>query len=140
MSATITATEFKTFFDRGQFTYGITLPDIRDKDIDEAIAEAQAIFNEDIYPNEDTAKQALYYLTAHFLLLDIDSSNSGGQSNFIQSSRSANGISESLTIPEWMLNGDYALYVTTFYGQKFLMLSKPYLDGVIFSVTGGTRY
>ena len=99
MSCTITATEFKSFFDRGQWTYSANLPDVRDKDIDEAIAEAQAVFNEGIYPDETTCKQVLYYLTAHFLQTDLDGFESGGLTKLLQSSRSADGISESLSIP-----------------------------------------
>ena len=136
----ITIAEFKSFFDRGQFAYGDCPPDeIRDKDIEEAIEESSLTFNENLYPDEVTRNKAQLYLSAHYLLLDTEASMSGGQANFIQSSRSANGISESLVIPEWMKEGDFSLFSTTFYGQKFLMLSKPYLDGAVFSVQGGTR-
>lgn len=138
MSCTITAEEFKTYFDRGQFTYGVDLPAVRDKDIDSAIAEAQATFNENLYPDEATCKQALYYLTAHFLQNDVDSSFSNGQPTFIQNSRSADGISESVNIPEWMNEGAFAFYATTYYGQKYLILSKPYIDGAVFVVGGAT--
>lgn len=138
MSCTITAAEFKDYFDRGQFDYGTDPPAIRDKDIDSAIAEAQAVFNGDLYPDEETCKQALYYLTAHFLQKDFEAVESGGQPSFIQSSRSADGISESLSIPDWMNQGEFAFYATTYYGQKWLMLSKPYLDGAVFTVYGAT--
>ena len=137
---TITATEFKAYFDRGQFTYDTTLPAVRDKDIDAAIAEAEAVFNHDIYPTEDIEEIALLYLTAHFLQNDIDAGDAGGQSVYNQNSRSADGISESKQIPEWMTSGDFALYTTTYYGQKWLTLTKPYLDGAVFTVPGGTHF
>jgi hypothetical protein len=140
MSCTISATEFKTYFDRGQFSYGAAIPDIRDKDINSAISEALAVFNGDLYPTEDTCKQALYYLTAHFLQSDIDAADSGGQGQFLQNSRSADGISESVNIPEWILKGELAIYATTYYGLKWLLLSKPYMDGAVYSVQGGTRF
>lgn len=143
MSCTITATEFKAYFDRGQFLYGSTVPyaypEVRDEDIDSAIAEALAVFNGGLFPDDDTCKQALYYLTAHFVQKDLDVIESGGQSSFNQSSRSADGISESLSIPEWMNEGEFAFYATTYYGQKYLILAKPYLDGAVFSVPGGTQ-
>jgi len=139
MSCTITATEFKDYFDRGQFTYSETLPDVRDKDIDQAIAEAVATFNENLFPDEATCKQALLYLTAHFLTNDLDAADSGGQAAFNQASRSADGISESLVVPEWMTSGDYALYSTTYYGQKYIMLAKPYIDGAVYVVGGATQ-
>jgi hypothetical protein len=138
MTCTITAEEFKTYFDRGQFTYGSAIPAIRDKDIDSAIAEALAVFNTGLWPNEETCKLALSYLTAHFVQLDLDVVSSNGQPKFNQSSRSADGISESLSIPEWMSEGEFAFYSTTYYGQKYLVLAKPYLDGAVFVVNGGT--
>lgn len=134
----ITVEEFKTFFDRGQFTYSETLPDIRDKDITNAISEKDAILNDGIYPDDETLKLAEYYLTAHFLTLDTEASESGGQPSFNQTGRSADGISESLQIPEWMNDGEFAFYATTYYGQKWLMLTKPYLGGAVYTVLGAT--
>lgn len=145
MSCTITATNFKDQFDRGQFAFGQDIPAIRDKDIDNAIAEASAVFNCDLYPVDPDAsdpdhvcKLALNYLTAHFLTLDTEAVDSGGQSKFNQTSRSADGISEGLSIPEWMNEGEFAIYSTTYYGQKFIMLSKPYMDGAVYTVSGAT--
>jgi len=138
MSCTITATEFKDYFDRGQFDYGAAVPQIRDKDIDQAIAEAVATFNGDLFPTDSECKQALYYLTAHYLTNDIEAADSGGQPSFVQSSRSADGISESVSIPEWMNTGEFAFYATTYYGQKYLMLVKPYIDGAVYVVGGAT--
>ncbi len=143
MSCTITATEFKAYFDRDQFLYGSTAPyeypEVRDKDIDSAIAEAQAVFNGDIYPDEATCKQALYYLTAHFVQRDLDEIDSGGQAQYQQTSRSADGISESVSIPDWVLQSELAIYATTSYGLKWLMLTKPYMDGAVFVVCGRTQ-
>lgn len=138
MACTITPAEFKDYFDRGEFTYGVNPPDIRDKDITRAIDEAEAVFNPGLFPDEDTCKQALYYLTAHFLQKDLEAVASKGQPTFNQSSRSAGGISESLEIPEWMKEGEFAFYTTTYYGQKYLILAKPYLDGAVFAVSGAT--
>lgn len=138
MSCTITAEEFKDFFDRGQFGYGTDVPAIRDKDIDAAIAEAQAVFNGGLFPDEARCKQALLYLTAHFLQLDTDAADTGGQSKFIQTSRSADGLSEALSIPDWMQQGEFAMYATTYYGQKYLLLVNQYLGGAVYVVGGGT--
>jgi len=142
MTCTITATEFKAYFDRGQFLYGSTVPyeypEVRDGDIDSAIAEASAVFNSGLFPDDATCKQALSYLTAHFLQLDLDAVVSGGQAKFNQSSRSADGVSESLSIPEWMNEGEFAFYSTTYFGQKYLILVKPFLDGAVYAVGGAT--
>ena len=144
MSCTITFAEFKLFFDRGQFLYGATVPyafpEVRDADITKAIAEASAIFNGGLYPvDTGICEQALNYLTAHFVQLDLETIESGGQTKLLQTSRSADGISEGLSIPEWMNQGEFAFYATTYYGQKYLILSKPYLDGAVFSVAGATQ-
>jgi hypothetical protein len=135
---TITAADFKDKFDRGQWTYGDDLPAVRDKDIDEAISEAEAVFNHDLYPTEIVEENALLYLTAHFLQNDLDMFESGGQPKYAQSSRAADGVSESLSIPDWMLQDTFAMFATTGYGQKYLLLSKPYLDGAVFVVSGAT--
>lgn len=136
---TIDATQFKNYFDRGDFTYGTDLPDIRDSDIDKAIAEMEATVNQDIYPTEATCQQAKLYLTAHFLFRDTDASTSRGQSSFNQTSRSADGISEGVQIPTWMNEGEFGFYTNTYYGQKWAMLTKPYIDGAVYSIMGATR-
>lgn len=136
---TITAADFKAYFSRGQFAYGETLPAVRDEDIDQAIAEASGVFNFGLYPNDTVAAQALEYLTAHFLQGMLDATDSGGQAEGIQSSRGAGGVSESIAVPPWMLEGDLALYATTFYGRRWLIITKPYADGAVFSVGGQTN-
>jgi hypothetical protein len=137
----LAAADFKDFFDRGQFAYGTDVPSVRDKDIDQAIGAAEAVFNFDLYPPDrpEVSEHAFLYLTAHFLATDLDAADSGGQTRFLQESRSADGLSESLAIPDWMNAGEFAFYATTYYGQKFLILSKPYLDGVVLIAHGGTQ-
>lgn len=135
---TVTPDSFKTYFARGQFTYGDTLPSVLDADIQNAIDEASGVFNFGLYPNDTVGTQALLYLTAHFLQETLDIGNSQGQPSATQTARSAGGISESLAVPEWMLEGVFALYATTGYGRRFLTISKPYLDGAVFPVGGQT--
>ena len=137
---TVTLASFKTKFARN-FTFGSAVPDIMDADITNAIAEKDAVFNFELYPTDKPAIGTLaeHYLTAHFLATDVDAADSGGQSRLLQTSRSADGVSESLDLPDWMKQGEFAFYATTYYGQKWLILSKPYLDGAVFSVEGGTQ-
>lgn len=130
---------FKTLFSRGQFDYGETLPEIRDADITAALAEANAVFNLSIYPTADLADLALSYLTAHYLATDVDAADSGGQTRLIQNSRSVDGVSESLEVPDWMKVGEFAFYASTYYGQKWIMLTMPYLGGAVYSVEGATN-
>lgn len=135
----ITAADFKGYFGRGQFTYGTVLPAVLDADIDQAIADASAIFNFGLYPTDAIGNRALGFLSAHFLQTDLDSSDSHGQAEGIQSSRSANGISESVAVPPWMLEGEYAMYATTTYGRRWMLMTLQYLGGAVFSVGGGTQ-
>jgi hypothetical protein len=137
-----TIAEFKTKFDRGQFTYSEELPDARDKDITDAYNEAVLTINGDLYPSDNSytiGKTALLYLTAHFLCKNINGTDSEGQSDFMQSSRSVGSISEALVIPAWMQEGIFALFSTTSYGIQFLTISKPYLDGAVYTIEGGTN-
>jgi hypothetical protein len=135
---TITVADFKAYFSRGQFAYGTVLPAVLDADITKAIAEASGVFNFGLYPTDAIGIQALEYLTAHFLQGTLDATDSQGQAEGIQSARSAGGISESLAIAPWMLEGEYALYATTFYGRRWLTISKPYADGAVFAIGGAT--
>lgn len=142
LSFSNTVTEFKTKFDRGQFTYSENLPDARDKDIEDAYNEAILIINGDLYPSDNSyviGKTALLYLTAHFLCKIINGTDSEGQSDFMQSSRSVGSISESLVVPAWMQEGMFALLSTTSYGIQFLTITKPYLDGYVGILEGGTN-
>jgi hypothetical protein len=134
----VSVASFKTLFSRGQFEYGTDVPDIRDADIENALIEANAVFNPDIYPTDDIRDLALSYLTAHFLTTDVDAADSGGQSRYNQTSRSVDGVSESVEIPDWMKEAEFAFYSTTYYGQKWLMLTKPYIDGAVYVIEGGT--
>jgi len=137
----ITATfeEFKTKFDR-DFTFSETLPDIRESDFDNALEDALAVFNQDLIPVVTANKNALLNLIAHFLTLNIDTSDTGAQSKFLQSSRSVGSISESLQIPSWISDNEvFSFFATTAYGIKYLIFSKPYLDGAIFTAEGATQ-
>lgn len=135
---TVTVSDFKSLFDRGQFTYGEIAPDVRDKDITEAISEMEAVYNSDLVSDENICTKARLYLAAHYLVLDLENENSGGQPVYQQISRSADGLSETVHLPTWLRQGDAAFYATTSYGQKFLSLIKPYIDGAVYSVSGAT--
>ena len=135
----LTVAIFKAYFARGQFSYGPVVPSVTDNDIQNAINEAWAVFNAGLYPDDATMLLALEYLTAHFLQGMLDLTDSGGQTQLLQTSRSAVGVSESLSIPEWMNQGEFAFYATTAYGQRWLIISKPFLGGAVFSIGGATQ-
>ncbi len=116
-------TEFKDYFNRGQFTYGTDPGTVRDVDIASAISEMQAVINVDLYPVPTTLLLIKLYLTAHFLFSDLKAINSQGKPSFVLSSRSADGISITAQVPDRMNAGKNDFYSTSYYGQKFLALS-----------------
>lgn len=139
MAGTVTIASFKAQFPR--LTYGSDASAIMDDDITKAIAEKDSVFNFDLYPVDrpEIGTLAEHYLTAHFVATDIDAAESGGQTRLLQTSRSADGVSESVDIPDWMKQGEFSFYASTYYGQKWLILTKPYLGGAVFAIAGGTN-
>jgi hypothetical protein len=134
----VTVAAFKSYFDRGQFSFGNTAPQIRDKDIEQAFGEAMPLFNENIYPDDNTKALAYLYLAAHFVASDADAAETGGMASAgVQTSRSADGVSESLQIPDWII-GDpmFSQLCTTYFGRKYVLIASQYVVGVV-SVVGG---
>ena len=132
--------EFKDYFDRGQFTYGAGLPSIRDKDIAAAVGEATPLFNPSLYPDDNTRNLMFMYLVAHFVVSDFNAAESGGiGSAGFQTSRSADSVSESVQIPEWITNDPtLSQLCTTYYGRKYVLMASQYVSAVVQVVGGGT--
>lgn len=108
----------------------------QDSDILNAMAEANVNFNEGLFPNEETAKLVFMYLVAHYLTVDFRNALGSNQIG-ITTSRSVGSVSESYTVPNWILNNaGLAPYATTGYGIKYCSLIRPYMVGNIFVVKG----
>ncbi len=108
----------------------------QDSDILNAMAEANVNFNEGLFPSETTAKLVFMYLVAHYLTVDFNNALGSGIIG-IATSRSVGSVSESYTIPNWILNNaGLAPYATTGYGIKYATLIRPYLVGNFFIVKG----
>ena len=108
----------------------------QDPDILNAMAEANVNFNEGLFPNEVTAKLVFMYLVAHYLTVDFNNALGSGIIG-IATSRSVGSVSESYSIPNWILNNaGLAPYATTGYGIKYATLIRPYLVGNFFIVKG----
>lgn len=114
---------------------------ILDQDITNAFSEAQALFNEGLWPDNQTITLAYLYLTAHYLVNDLraasQSLNSTG--SFPVTSRTVGSMSESYLVPD--MYKDYpqlAFLTTTSYGMKYLSMLLPNLVGNIVAVDGGT--
>lgn len=143
----ITVAEFKDCFDR-DFTFGTSIADVRDKDIERALNEGVGLFNSDLWDTVDQKKAAYQYLAAHFLVINIKAAggvkktgrgiNSTG--SFPLSNKSAGPLSVGYAIPNDLAdNPILAQFNKTEYGQKYLMLLQPQLVGYMDTVEGGTN-
>lgn len=121
---------------------GNTTDYILDSDITKAFGQARINFNEELFGDIHTITVAYLWLTAFYLVIDIQASTSGLASSFqgFTSSKSVGDVSESYSIPQWMMNSPiFGYYYNNAYGRKYLSLLAPYCVGnVIYSIGGTT--
>lgn len=154
MDATdITVTDFKTWFTR-DFKYqsplgmsgpisDCTIDYVTDTDITKAMTEADINFNFGLFGDDTSAQVCFLYLTAHYLVNDLQTAVDGvhGAGYFAVASRSVGSVSESYAIPEWMTSDPVlGAFATTRYGQKYLSLIKPMLLGNVQVYAGSTTF
>lgn len=143
----ITVEEFKAYFDRDfPFlpieTVEDTLDYVRDKDIEKAMGEAWLNFNSGLFGHKEDRALAFQYLTAHYLVTDLNNSAQGANGSFggFMSNKSVGNVSVGYNLPQWILdNPMYSLLARTNYGAKYLALIIPLLVGQVFTVAGTTR-
>lgn len=114
---------------------------VTDSDIERAFKEAQCVFNQSLWQDDDCLEQGYLYLTAHYLVMDLKNSTQGLNSSGDNpiSSRSVGNVSEGYSVPEWVTKDPILVYYTkTGYGQKYLSLVLPNLMGNVASVAGAT--
>ncbi len=115
---------------------------VLDADITKAFTEAQATFNQALFDNDADIQLAYLYMTAHYLVMDIQASLQGLQSSgsFTVNSRTVGSVSESYGVPDSFTNDpQFAYWVKTQYGMKYLSLIQNRLIGAVFTVDGGTN-
>ena len=134
--------DFKNFFVR-DFPFGDDPDeDVLDVDISKAQVEAKFNFNDGLFSSQEFFDLGFNYLTAHYLVMDLRASSQGiaGQWSWNQTGRSVGSVSESIQIPQQILdNPNYSFLTKTNYGAKFLSLILPQLIGQVFVVCGSTR-
>ena len=115
---------------------------VLDEDILKAFDEASLIFNETLFgESEEDKKLAFLYLTAHYVVTDLDnaqkSMNTGSTGSI--ASRSVGNVSESYNIPKWMVENEIlAPLANTSYGRKYFSIVSPRLIAPTFAVKGAT--
>lgn len=133
-----TTAEDWAFFSDKQENY------ILDADITKAFIEAKISFNEALIVDAGdcvNVKHAFYYLTAHYLVQDIQASLQGVAStgNHNVSARTVGSVSETYAIPEAYTKDPILNYYTkSSYGLKYLNIIYPQLIGNIGCVTGAS--
>jgi hypothetical protein len=149
----ITKDDFKTWFSR-DFLYetpaGSVIPRpgcpneyVRDADIDKAFIEAQQVFNAGLFGTDQELTVAYLYLTAFYLVNDLQTSAQGLGSTpyFMVNSRTVGGVSESYEIPEWVKKDPIlSAFSLNRYGQKYISLIKPLLVGNVQIAFGWTTF
>ena len=99
-----------------------------DQDIQKAYDEANATILTKI--NTDAAlKQAYLYLTAHYLVGDLNANGLQSTGNGLLGSKAVGNVSVSYIVPDWAKKESYSFYTTTYYGMKYLTLTRPYRVG-----------
>jgi hypothetical protein len=113
---------------------------VSDLDITNAYAEACINFNDTLFSNNDDIKLAYLYLSAHYLVNDLNAGGQEGGSVGLPSSRSVGNVSESYSIPQLYLdNAFYSFFTKSSYGLKYLNMIIPRLVGNVATVEGCTR-
>lgn len=115
---------------------------VLDRDIQRAIEETAIFINSAFASTQESYTNQFLYLTAHNMVMNLRSSSQGlnGQYSWLQNSRGAGGVSESLAIPDRILeNPELAMLAKTNYGAKYLLMIIPQISGQVFTVCGGTR-
>lgn len=135
-------TDFKNFFVR-DFPYGTDIDNqVLDADITRAIADAAFNFNSSLFSTQTEYTAAYLYLTAHFLVTNLQASSQGlaGAYNWLTASKSVQGVSESYAIPERVMqNPQLASVSKTRYGAHYISMIWPRMIGQVFTVCGQTK-
>lgn len=113
---------------------------VQDADITRAFGEADLTYNTALFSSTDILPYL--YLTAHYLVLDIQAAQAGisSQGAFNIASKSVGSVSVSYSIPAIFQNNPMAEYLSkTPYGQKYMSFALPRIVGNVQSVEGATQ-
>jgi len=136
----ITPAQFKEFFVK-DFVYGTGQDQVSDNDITRAISEAKMNFNESLFDTDDEKKIIFLYLTAYYLVVDINNINTQGVSNNggLVTYKQVRNVAESFKVPKWIEESPmYSMFSQNGYGLKYLTMIYPYLIGNVGIVPGRT--
>ena len=114
---------------------------ITDEDISKAMTQALPNANERFGETCVEKKNIYLHLVAFYLVFDIKNSSTGINSSYLGAvaSKSVDGVSESFSIPNWLLNSPlYSIYSQNGYGLKYLSLIAPYTAVTVLFAPGNS--
>lgn len=114
---------------------------VTDADIQNALNLAMITFNGCIWPSQLIFSTAFLYLAANYLVLNLRAAGLGisGSFNWIETSKSVQGVSQSFAVPKSIQdNPFFALLTRTTYGATYFAMMYPYLAGSGMGVVAGT--
>lgn len=113
---------------------------VSDLDITNAYEEACVTFNSSLFTSDEDMVLAYLYLTAHYLVNDLNAGGQNGSGNIgLANSRSVGNVSESYSIPQPYLDSIvFSFYTKSSYGLKYLNMVVPRLKGNMATVAGCT--
>lgn len=133
--------DFQSQFVR-DFPYG-TDPNVSvlDSDITYAFIMTNVNINSALFSNQGSYSLGYNLMSAHYLVMNLRASSQGinGQYNFLQASKGVGSVNEAFSIPPRITENPYwAMLTKTNYGQQFLFLILPQLEGQFFNAYGTT--
>lgn len=114
---------------------------VTDADIASAYNLVNVNVSQSLWADQQGYTLGYLYLAAHYLCLNLRASSQGinGQYNWIQNSKSVQGVAEGFQIPQRLIdNLFFAMLTKTNYGARFFELVYPALIGQVFPVRGRT--
>jgi len=122
--------------------WSVQSPDqkVSDLDITHAYGEADITFNDQLFLDNEDMVLAYLYLSAHYLVNDLNAGGVDSNPTGIANSRSVGNVSEGYAIPDWQLKSPiYSFYTKSSYGLKYLNMITARLTGNVASVEGATN-
>lgn len=139
--------DFKGYFTRdfpyAPLTANANYDYVLDGDITKALEQAEINFNESLGMSGREATVAFLFLTAFYLIIDLQLAQRGiaSQANFSMSSKGVGSVSVTFQIPErYSKDPQMTYYAQNGYGQKYLSLVFPYMTGNVRVVEGTTTF
>jgi hypothetical protein len=134
--------DFKAYFNR-DFPYGTDVAtSVLDADIAKAFQMTNVNLNPDLWDDQSSYTIGYQLLSAHYLVMNIQTSSQGiaGSFNFLEQSKSVGSVSQGFAIPQRIMDNPYlSMLSKTSYGAADLQLLLPRMVGQSLTVAEMTK-